>query len=71
MQAWVVSTCIPDRGEKPCYSSVVATETEAEAYADEMIRAERENAGITDRDNEENETPRPYPGDCARRSHQW
>ena len=57
---WVVSTCIPERGEKPCIPSVFGSEAEAEAYADEMLRDEWETNSP---DDEETGEAAPYPGD--------
>ena len=42
MKIWIVSTCIPEPGEKPCIPSPFATEAEAEAYADARMREEWE-----------------------------
>lgn len=57
---WVVATCIPERGEKPCMPNVFGTEAEAEAYADQMLRAEWETNGVDDFETGES---LPYPGD--------
>lgn len=63
MMIYVVSTCIPDRGEKPCLPNVFATLLEAEAFADQMLRNEWENAPMYAEDDEGQERPLPYPGD--------
>lgn len=57
---WVVSTCIPERGEKPCMPSVFGTEAEAEAYADRALRDEWATNGPDDFETGER---LPYPGD--------
>jgi hypothetical protein len=57
---WIVTTTIPERGEPPCFPSPFATETEAEAYADEMMRAEWASHGP---DDDETGESLPYPGD--------
>lgn len=59
IQIWIVNTCIPEEGEKPCIPSPFGTEAEAEAYADEMMRGEWESSGVEDDDGE----PVEYPGD--------
>lgn len=59
VRLWIVSTCIPERGEDPCLPNVFASEAEAEAYADEMLRAEWDSAGIDESEDE----LLPYPGD--------
>jgi hypothetical protein len=56
---WVVTTCIPDRGEKPRLPIVFATEAEAVAYLEEMLRNEWDSCGPYD---DEGEHKRPYPG---------
>lgn len=58
IKIWVVSTCVPNETE-PCLPSVHATEAEAEAYADKMLRAEWEANGPEDPDTGER---KPYPG---------
>lgn len=59
IQIWIVNTCIPEEGEKPCIPSPFGTAAEAEAYADEMMRGEWESSGVEDDDGE----PVEYPGD--------
>lgn len=59
MMIHVVSTCIPDRGEKPCQPNVFATLAEAEAFADQMLRNEWDTAALEDDDG----NALPYPGD--------
>ncbi len=59
MKVWIVSTCIPDRGEKPCIPDAFATEAEAEAFADKMLREEWDSHAPQDDEGE----PLPYPGD--------
>lgn len=39
MKIWIVNTCCPNEAE-PCIPTPFATEAEANAYADEMMRAE-------------------------------
>lgn len=70
MKIWIVSTCIPEPGEGPCIPSPFATEAEAEAYADKMMREEWETADPHDDADE----PEPYPGDwreAQRRLVEW
>ncbi|WP_420408673.1 hypothetical protein [Hoeflea sp.] len=55
---WIVTTTIPERGEGPCMPSPFGTEAEAEAYADEMMRAEWKSHGVDDDGD-----PAEYPGD--------
>ena len=59
MMIYVVSTCIPDRGEKPCQPNVFATLAEAESFADQMLRNEWDTAALEDDDG----NALPYPGD--------
>ena len=59
IQIWIVNTCIPEEGEKPCIPSPFGTAAEAEAYADEMMRGEWESSRVEDDDGE----PVEYPGD--------
>lgn len=61
IKVWVVTTCIPERGEGPCLPSVFGTEAEAEAYADEMLREEWEQYGPIDEEADDG-TVLPYPG---------
>ena len=59
---WVVSTCIPERGEKPCQPAVFGSEDEAESYADEMLRGEWGTNGPDDETGERV----PYPENWRR-----
>ncbi|MCW5697351.1 MAG: hypothetical protein KIS96_11550 [Bauldia sp.] len=56
-ELWVVSTCVPGEAE-PCFPSVFTTYAAAEAYADEMLRAEWD--ANQPEDDEGNVLP--YPG---------
>lgn len=70
MKIWIVSTCIPEPGEKPCIPSPFATEAEAEAYADARMREEWEVSEPHDDADE----PELYPGDwraAQRRLVEW
>ena len=56
---FVVTTCIPERGEKPCLPSVFGTEAKAIEYLEEMLQEEwRSHAEW----NEEGTELLPYPG---------
>lgn len=57
VKVWTVTTCVP--GEpKPCMPSVFGTEADAEAFLNEMLRAEWKHHGSIGDDGE----PLPYPG---------
>lgn len=56
---WVLSTCIPERGEKPCLPQVFGSLTDAEAAADAALREEWTIHGLFD---EETGDLLPYPG---------
>lgn len=56
---WVLSTCIPERGEKPCHPQVFGSLTDAEAAADAALREEWTIHGLFD---EETGDLLPYPG---------
>lgn len=56
---WIVSTCVPGEAE-PCQLCVFATEAEANAYADNMLRNEWDENGPEDDETGER---KPYPGD--------
>lgn len=58
IKIWIVTTCIPERGEGPCLPSPFGTEAEAEAYLESAMMEEWESAGI-----DEGEDVLPYPGD--------
>jgi hypothetical protein len=60
MKIWIVTTCIPEPGEGPCIPSPFATEAEAEAYADKMMRDEWASHGP---ENERTGKRKRYPGD--------
>lgn len=55
---FVVTTCIPDKGETPCLPSAFGTEAEALAYLEEMLTEEWEHHGPYD----EAGARLPYPG---------
>jgi len=59
VKVWIVNTCVPGEPE-PCLPAVFGTLAEAEAYADEMLRAEWDSAGP---ENDECTERAPYPGD--------
>lgn len=59
---FVVTTCIPDRGEGPCFPDVFGTEAEAVAYLEDMLKMEWALHGPTD---EETGKCLPYPGDWS------
>lgn len=56
---FVVTTCIPERGESPCIPDVFGTEKEAISHLEYMLRAEWEQHGEYDEDTGER---LPYPG---------
>lgn len=59
IDVFVVSTCIPDRGEKPCMPDVFRTEAEAIAFLEKMLSNEWDSHGP---ENEETGDKLPYPG---------
>lgn len=59
IRVFVVTTCIPERGEGPCLPDVFGTEAEAIAHLEYMLRAEWEQYGGYD---EETGERLPYPG---------
>ena len=58
INVWVVNTCNPESTD-PCLPRVFGTRPEADAYFEEMMRAEW--AANTPYDDEGE--PKPYPGD--------
>lgn len=60
IKIYVVSTCIPEPGERPCFPNVFTKLEDAEAHADKMLREEWVNNGPCDEDSGE---LLPYPGD--------
>lgn len=58
MKIWIVNSCCPDE-TSPVIPSPFATESEAEAYADKMMRSEWDSAAPEDGSDH----PMKYPGD--------
>lgn len=64
MKVYVVSTVDPEAGGQCITPNVFATEAEAVAFLDGVMRQEWETYGLEDDEDE----PRPYPGDWQKAS---
>lgn len=64
MKIWIVTTVDPEAGGQCITPNVFATEAEAVAFLDGVMRQEWEAYGLEDDEDE----PRPYPGDWQKAS---